>query len=709
MKLAANEKMKETLTNQLNNPYLLSLLLSLPFILIFPGAIDHYEIETLQRKYASKENELNFWADVNRDGIFEQVQTFTNRKGNAAVTIRNRNNNALNQWNLETTYPKKMDKRSILIDDLDKDSIPEISLITHDSGRIYLNIIKVSLKDRIWQEKIFLDSISGKNWEKDYWSFFYHEAIYPKNEQFADILFSISAGFSRTPRKVYRFSIADNSVISSQNLNSANIQQVIPNTNQPGYEITLSNSSPANDSIAERVFPNDNYSWLIVLDQNLDFKFPPAILGGKHSSTQSLKLQSPYFKGFVSLINESQGNIDKNRLVMFNNSGKPLDTLNELFAHSNNSRFFVHHQEPMLISENNLYNFSKRGRPIKTATLDYHQPLRFFGRQLYINTRGEYVLTYTIHSQELVLVESNWKSIYSLQRSVIMTNGFTFYQLEDHNGNPQFAMQNGKEIEIFQLTKPFIYLIRWPVCILIYLLMLGLVTFIRRLQRTQFKQRMEEERRVSVIKARSLKNLVNPHFTLNALDAISSLISSSSTDHAKSYITKFARLIHSLLSRSEDLFVPLGQELEFVKDYLDLQQLRFKDVFEYRIEITDDVKQNRMVPKIMIQTFAENAVRHGLRPKGKEGLLVILISMEQKYLKVIVEDNGIGREAALKQDTTHTGTGLKVIYQLIDILKYHADEQVQFHTEDLFDNEGKPSGTRVEVLLPEFEESVRED
>ncbi len=373
------------------------------------------------------------------------------------------------------------------------------------------------------------------------------------------------------------------------------------------------------------------------------------------------------------------------------------------------SHIFLHHQEPLLMKNNQIFAFDASGKLSKNSTLKYNNPLKIINNSTTISTRGDYRLAYSPLSLDLVLVEVNSNSVYNLNQSVVFSKGFTFHQLENHDGNPQFAMQNGKDIEIFQITKPFIYQARWPVSIMIYLLMLGLVTFIRRLQQAYFKKRMDEERRVSVIRARSLKNLVNPHFTLNALDAISSLISRSSAEEAKYYINKFARLIHSLLSRSEDLFVPLGQELEFVKDYLDLQQLRFKNVFEYRIELSDDVKVNRLIPKILIQTFTENAVRHGLRPKGKNGLLVIRLSMEQKYLKVIVEDNGIGREAALKQDTTHTGTGLKVIYQLIDILKYHADESVRFRTHDLLDEDGQPAGTRVEVLLPEFRESVWEE
>jgi hypothetical protein len=709
MAVPTKAKIQETLTTQLNNPYLLSLLLSLPFILIFLLSIDHYEIETLQRKYVFKESELNFWADMNRDGICEQVQTFTNRNGKAAVTIRNRNDNALNQWNLDTRFHVQLYNRNVLISDIDGDSIPEISLITQDSGRVYLNIIKTDVTDRIWLEKIFVDTIRAVEWQKDYLSSFYPEAIYFGNKPFADIIFSIRAGFSRTPRKIYRYALNDSAVHSSQNLNSAGVNQVSLCNNSNGYEIIISNSSPANDSLVVKTFPNDNFTWLTILDRQLNLKFPPVLLGGKHSSAQTFKIQNTTFNGYVSMIRETMESKDKYRIVFFDEFRRNANTLDQKFNLNKYSGIFLHQREPMLITGNRIYSFKVPGHIEKMATLSYDHPVNFFGRSTNISLHEDYILAYTPLNSGLAIVQCNWKSIFNLDETVAMAHGFSFHQIENHDGNPQFAIQNGKDIKKFQITRPFIYLVRWPVGILIYLLMLSLVTFIRKLQQAQFKKRIDEERRVSVIKARSLKNLVNPHFTLNALDAISSLITRSSAEQAKQYINKFARLIHSLLSRSEDLFVPLGQELEFVKDYLDLQQLRFKDVFEYRIEIAEGVKQNRLIPKILIQTFAENAVRHGLRPKGKDGLLLIRINMEQKHLKITVEDNGIGRKAALEQDTTHTGTGLKVIYQLIDILKYHADEPVRFHTRDLFDENGQPAGTRVEVLLPEFRESVWEE
>lgn len=709
MSVPTKAKIKETLTTQLNNPYLLSLLLSLPFILIFLLTIDNYEIEILQRSYASKDSEMNYWADVNMDGVYEQVQTITNRKGNAAVIIRNRNDHALNQWNLDTRFHVQFYRRDVLIDDLDGDSIPEISLITQDSGKVNLNIIKTSLEDRVWMEKIFLDSIWSNNWEKDYYSSFYHVAIYPANEQFADILFSIGSGFSRTPRKVYRFSLKDSTVVSSQNLNSVSINQVVLNTESVGYEIMVSNSSPANDSLVEKRFPNDNFSWFTILDQQLNLKFSPVLLGGKHSSVQTFKMNHKAFQGYLSFVSESSDNENNQRLLIFDDSGELLGTLMDEKKLNDYSHIFIFKKEPMLMNNNQIFRFNDSGKPIKRNTLNYDRPLKIIDNSTTVRTLGNYKLAYSPTSPELILVNINANSIFNLNQSVIFSNGFSFQQVEDHNGNPQFAMQNGNEIEIFQITKPFIYQARWPVSFLIYLVMLGLVTFIRRLQQAQYKKRMDEERRVSVIRARSLKNLVDPHFTLNALNAISSLVSHSSTEQAKTYINKFARMIHTLLSRSDELFVPLGKELEFVKDYLDLQQLRFKNVFEYRIELTEEVKLNRLIPKILIQTFAENAVRHGLRPKGKNGLLLIKITMEHPFLKVTVEDNGIGRKAAMEQDTTHTGTGLKVIYQLIDILKYHADEPVRFHTCDLFDENGLPAGTRVEVLLPEFRESVWEE
>jgi LytS/YehU family sensor histidine kinase len=239
---------------------------------------------------------------------------------------------------------------------------------------------------------------------------------------------------------------------------------------------------------------------------------------------------------------------------------------------------------------------------------------------------------------------------------------------------------------------------------MIYLAILALVMLIRVILQAQFKKKLEDERHLANLKARSLKNLVDPHFTLNALNAISGMVSQKSPQLATAYITKFARMVHNLLSRSDELLTSLSQELDFVRDYLDLQQLRFPELFSYRIDVDGDVGLKRSIPKILIQTFAENAIRHGLRPKGKNGKLIITIRKEKQYLKVVVHDNGIGRQAALNNDTTNTGTGLKIVYQLIDILKHYASETIRFKTEDVTDKNGEVIGTRVETLLPEFNE-----
>jgi hypothetical protein len=700
---------KDRINRLINIPYLLALLLCIPFMLYFFIRLEKYSIEITSRSFPNKKNEVNYWADIDGDGAHEQIQTFINRDGKAALTIRNSENEPVNQWNFETDYRDNLRNRSVVIHDLDRDNQPEICFLTERSKQIFLNIIKPGEKNKVWMEEIFVDSITSDVERPFYSAGIFHETISNPEKPFDDLFIFINAGFSRIPRKVYRFSVTDSLLKRSDNLSRSGINQLfVPQGNQDP-EIIIAGSSTANAPYPEQVFPNDHFSWLIVLNKKLDFKFAPKMLGGLHSSPKATRLNIASFDGYVIYQKEIVQHQTEYSLLLFDENGRQIVDYNPGISLSPESSMFLFNDRPLVINNNAIYSFSKDLKLKRLFQLAYEHPLMIQSNDGRIQLDEHLRLAYSRNDLSFFIVDLKDHELINLKRTMNPNELLTFFQVEDKEGNMQFAVQHSDELQKFMVVPSLWFQFRWLVAAMIYLLLLALVVLIRRIQQIQFQRQLDDERRVAVLKARSLKNLVNPHFTLNALDAISGLVSRSSAEHAKSYISKFARMIHSLMSRSDDLFVPLGQELEFVKDYLDLQQLRFESVFEYRIELSDEVKVNRLIPKILIQTFAENAVRHGLRPKEKDGLLLIQLSMEQEYLKILVEDNGIGRKAALEQDTTHTGTGLKVIYQLIEILKYHADEPVRFHTHDLLDNNGQPAGTRVEVLLPEFRESVWEE
>jgi sensor histidine kinase YesM len=159
-------------------------------------------------------------------------------------------------------------------------------------------------------------------------------------------------------------------------------------------------------------------------------------------------------------------------------------------------------------------------------------------------------------------------------------------------------------------------------------------------------------------------------------------------------------LIRGILDSADKTTRSLENEIEFVKNYLELQRFRYKNRFDYSIEIDEEIDTTMPVPKMIIQTYAENAVKHGLFPLEKQGSLNIVITGTDDVLTINVEDNGIGRKRASENKTKLTGKGIKIMTQYIDVFNERNTEKITFDFYDLTDENQNPSGTRVSIKIP---------
>ena len=164
------------------------------------------------------------------------------------------------------------------------------------------------------------------------------------------------------------------------------------------------------------------------------------------------------------------------------------------------------------------------------------------------------------------------------------------------------------------------------------------------------------------LERRLLRSQMDPHFIFNALGNIQSMILQKDTIPAVSYLNKFAKLTRQILEQSRKETISLEEEIGTLKNYIELQQLRLNNSFEYAIVCDESVKEDILIPPLLIQPFIENAVEHGLKPKPKEekGLLQINFSQqtEQKNLICTIKDNGIGLTASRKLKTNENHTSL---------------------------------------------------
>lgn len=144
----------------------------------------------------------------------------------------------------------------------------------------------------------------------------------------------------------------------------------------------------------------------------------------------------------------------------------------------------------------------------------------------------------------------------------------------------------------------------------------------------------------------------------------------------------------------------LEDEVQFVEDYISIMQVRYKNLFDYRIEIDEQVDIMMPVPKMIIQSFTENAINHGLRQKCAKGNLIINLNKVKEVVEILIEDNGIGRAEAGKSKHESTGKGNQIIAEYVALFNKYNKNKITYKIEDLYDNR-KAAGTRVIINIPE--------
>jgi len=159
------------------------------------------------------------------------------------------------------------------------------------------------------------------------------------------------------------------------------------------------------------------------------------------------------------------------------------------------------------------------------------------------------------------------------------------------------------------------------------------------LEQVERFRHLEMQRLVSQAELRALQSQINPHFLFNALNTLYGIIPRDASG-ARKTVLNLAEIFRYFL-QSEKTFIPLSEELEIVKAYLDIERLRLGPRLQVQIEI-DDAALPVLIPILSIQPLVENAIKHGVSAKPGAGLLCLRATMHGEELKIAVEDTGPG-------------------------------------------------------------------
>jgi len=185
---------------------------------------------------------------------------------------------------------------------------------------------------------------------------------------------------------------------------------------------------------------------------------------------------------------------------------------------------------------------------------------------------------------------------------------------------------------------------------------------------------------------KALQLQMNPHFIFNVLNSINGLIAKGDTHRARKFINDFAQLMRAVLNQSRSDLISIDKEVRYLQNYLELEAMSRGDKFDFEICLDPNLEDDMMIQPMMIQPFVENAIIHGFQKLKHRGKVSINLFSEKDDLRIVIEDNGVGRSD--QAISNHKSVGLQVV-------KERLGKGLGYTFEDLKNLDGSNAGTRV--------------
>ncbi len=265
------------------------------------------------------------------------------------------------------------------------------------------------------------------------------------------------------------------------------------------------------------------------------------------------------------------------------------------------------------------------------------------------------------------------------------------------------GLWNETGIRIPMIIKPPFWKTIWFI-ILEVILIITIIIFIIKYR----EKKIIEKNQFQLLEQKLLRSQMNPHFIFNSLSSIQSFIFENNPLEAGSYLSRFAELIRAILYNSREEFITIEKEIETLKNYLELQQLRYNNKFDYILDVDPLIETDLIqIPPMLAQPFIENAIEHGIKYLDTKGFISVSFTLmaNNESVLLLVEDNGIGIKASKKlkkeKPKTHTSLATVIANERMGVFnKGHKKKQFIMEIDEIIGSEGEVKGTKVKFIIP---------
>jgi len=575
------------------HPLVLSLLISIIIISALPQIFDKYTAKMISKNKHVPYQNINY-TDLDCDNISEKISIETNYDNKTCLRVY-KNNKVVGQWNFNGKY---ISSDPPFWNDLDSDGLSELFVFTNHDNKMFLNCVSplkniVLIKDREICRYIPFD--------KSIDCVIIPCGFYDENQDgIKEFYFFANTGFSVQPRKMFAYDLAKDTLYFSEK-SCAGVEKVLADYGSKTNDLYFLTVSNAVGNCDENIPHSDMYAWLMVFNNDLSFKYNPIKIGYYPSNSHVISLKNNKGTFFVVLNIYSGTNGHYTTLAVYDQNLNKLKEKKFLYSDEwENAHLYcdeIGNPDYFYILKNNgtfervdigLNIIGKINSPLV-------DDLKYFVMDIDRDGKNE-LLLWNYNLQQLVIFRNDLSDYVTV--NCPGANNIQSVSLKLNGANsPELFVQANNYLYTIVYKANSLYYLRFPFYGGIYLIVFLFILLLQKTQRHRAELKYETEKRIIELQMKAIKNQVDPHFTLNIINSIGSLFYKQNKDKADHIFGKYSKLLRQTILNSDKIITTLADEFDYVKNYLDLEQFRYNDKFNYEIKTDHETNLGINTPK----------------------------------------------------------------------------------------------------------------
>ncbi|MEA3505533.1 MAG: hypothetical protein U9R32_10135, partial [Bacteroidota bacterium] len=510
-------KLLKHLKNPSLYPIITALGLGTIIILFIPTLFHKYSIEIVDHQNIY--NNQVYYSDLNSDGNSERISLKTVNKQYSYVNFYNKQNALSHVWNIRGAIQENID---IVIDDFDNNSYKEIYLFSTINDSLFINYYEYNESGTGNRVSHFITKISRRYNSPDF-GVSTAKKLYDINEDnFKELFFSVYGKFSLHPRKLYSYDIKNNTIQTSKD--NGIILEGLKTLKTPNGLIITGNSHATNYYIKNnKTEYKGDKGWLMVFNKELKFQFPPISFNSKDANIQTEFIHLDNTDLIIAHISYDFGLKDQ-KIITYNLKGRVIW---ERINHDKNIKWKkllnttsnINTDMFLIRKDNIIERLSPDLLTLKTYEVNNTKKSSFYSIN-FTNKNQNEIIQWNPASHTLTIHNNNFSNNISISLPKLLNNKITISKINNSKNN----LCTIKDFNHWYLIKysfnsfyPFKYFVYGLIYFLIFLILYLI-------QKIYIIRDLKKEQIIARLRVSSLKNQMDPHFTLNALNAVGSSI-----------------------------------------------------------------------------------------------------------------------------------------------------------------------------------------